>query len=134
MKSASDNDIASSLYLVLKDKSGKEMEKTLKDSVSFLYRRGLLSKSDGILSRLEKIENAKKGIVSAKVSSAKPLAPDKKNKLIEILKRRYSAKEIEMKETEDKSLLSGWKIEANGEIIDASIRGKIKKLQAHLTI
>jgi F0F1-type ATP synthase delta subunit len=67
MTTISNNDIARAIYLVAKDK-GKEPG-VLKEIVSFLSRKRLLTKSPEILARLEKIVNEENGVVVVKVSS-----------------------------------------------------------------
>ncbi len=99
----------------------------------FLAKKGLLRESENILAEAEKIENRKEGKVPAKLFSPHAPSTHLKHELSEMLRKRYSAKEIEWHEFLDPALLGGFRIEAEGEVIDATIKGKIKKLQAYLT-
>ncbi len=134
----SNNDIARAIYLVLKDNhlealppSGGKAGKYDR-IVKFLYRKKLLSKTSFILSQLRKIINQEAGRIIAKVSSAKTLNHQTKIRLENILKKRYSAKEVVLVEIVNEKLLGGLKIEVNNEVIDLSIKNKIEKLQEHL--
>ncbi len=127
------NDIARAIYLVSKDKSRAEQSVIFGKIVKFLFKKRMLSKASGILSRLNVIINKEEGRIVAKVSSAKKLDHQPKTHLEHILKKRYAAKEIFLDENLDEKLLGGLKIRVNDEVIDLSVRNKIKKLQEHLT-
>lgn len=129
----SNKNIAGAIYLVYKGKSAEDQSLISKKVAQFLSKKNLLSKAPDILLHLNKIINEHRGRVAVKVSSAKNINETSNKKLAEILMKRYNAKEIDFEENIDESLLGGFKIEANDEIIDLTIRNKIKKLQAHLT-
>lgn len=132
MATISNNDIAYAIYLISKGKTHSQLVELCKKVVKFLFKRRLLSKADGILMQLEKIINREEGRVAAKITSAKILDHQTKARLEQILKKRYSAKEVMLIESLDEKLLGGLKIEVNNEVIDLSIRNKIEKLQEHL--
>ena len=133
MKATSYNDMAKALYETLEGKSGEELSRSLKSAVKFLYRRGLLSEAREILAKLEKLINEKEGRVTAVVSSPKGFSGESRRALLEMLKKRYSAKEVDLREVLDEKLLGGFRIEAENEVIDTTIKGKINQLQGHLT-
>jgi F-type H+-transporting ATPase subunit delta len=132
MATLSHNDIAKAIYLVSKDKTGSELHNVYASVTKFLARRRLLSKSKDILERLDKIINQEKGRIVVKVSGAKKLKEESKKELNHFLKERYKAKEVVLAEGLDEGLIGGMKIEVNDEIIDLSVKNKIKKLQEHL--
>ncbi len=132
MTTLSNNDIAQAIYLSTKDKTGHQLSLFLGQVVKFLDRKRLLGKTKDILLRLKKITNQEHGIVEAKVSSVTKLQEETKKKIIHALKKRYEAKEVVLIESLDEKLLGGIRIEANDEIIDASIKNKINKLQEYL--
>lgn len=133
MTTISNNNIAHAIYLASKSYSVSEQPIFLEKVVKFLYKKRLLSKVADILSRLNKIIDDHEGRVVAKVSSAKSINETINKELAEILIKRYSAKEINLIENIDEKLLGGFKIEVNDEVIDLTIRNKIRKLQEHLT-
>ena len=53
-------------------------------------------------------------------------------KLEEFIKKKYKAKEVIQIEKVDEKLLGGIKIEIGDDIIDATLRNKIKQLQTYL--
>ena len=133
MTAISNNEIAKAIYLVSKNKTGSEQTAVLSKVVSFLARRHLLGKSGAILTQLGKIANLDTGAVEAKVSSAKSLDEKTKRDLAQILIKRYRAKEVIIKEKIDESMLGGFRVEVNDEVIDLTVKNKIRKLQEYLT-
>ena len=132
MATLSNNDIARAIYLISKDKTNIELHDIDKKVVKFLTRRRLLSKSRDILERLSKIINHENERIIVKISSPKKLKEESKKELTLLLKKRYEAKEVVLVETLDEKLLGGIRIELNDEIIDLTVKNKIKKLQEHL--
>lgn len=130
MATTSNNDIAEAIYFAIKE--SKEPSLVYKKVVDFLVRKRLLSKSKEILARLKKVVNEKEGRMEAKVISKNPLGSDIKKELSEVLIKRYKAKDIYLKECIDEKVVGGFRIEVEDEIIDLSIKNKLKKLQEHL--
>ena len=132
MATLSNNDIARAIYLVSKDKTHTELHDVNKKVVEFLARRQLLSKTPDILERLDKIINYESEKIVVKVSSVRKLKEELKKELIFFLKKRYKVKEIILTEILNEKLLGGVRLEINDEIIDLTVKNKIKKLQEHL--
>lgn len=133
MANISNNDIAEAIYFATKDKQKEELPLVYKKILDFLKHRNLLSKSGDILNKLEKILNLREEKILVKVSSAKMLNTKTKETLIDLLKTRYKAKEVLLEERLDEGLVGGMKLEINDEIIDLTVKDKLKKLQEHLT-
>lgn len=132
MTTLSNNDIARAIYLVSKDKTNTELHDVNSKIINFFARRRLLSKTPDILERLNKIINHEDGRIAVKVLSVAKLKDELKKELIFFLRERYKAKEILLTEILDEKLLGGMRIEVNDEIIDLTVKNKIKKLQEHL--
>lgn len=132
MATLSNNDIAEAIHLVSLGKSGNELNEEIKKIVRFLKDRGLLSKSRDILEKLDGIINKELGKVVVKVYTKDKLRDKLKIELNTFLKERYKAKEIILEERQDERLIGGVRIEIGDEIIDLSVKNKIKKLQEHL--
>ncbi len=132
MTKISTKDIAKALYESTKDKSGAELERTLENAVSLLFKNRLLSKSREILEQLEKIRDKDLGIVNAKITSKRSLGKHTLDEIRKTLKTRYRASEITLRLSEDPALIGGIKIEANDELIDLSLKNKLRQLQVHL--
>jgi F-type H+-transporting ATPase subunit delta len=133
MTAISNNEIARAIFSLSKGKSHSEQLDISKKAVNFLFRKRMLSKSGEILSQLGKIVNQDEGRIIAKVSSVEPLKHQMKTNLEHALKKRYGAEHVVLTESIDPSLIGGLKVEVNNEVIDLSIKNKIKKLQEHLT-
>ena len=133
MTTISHNDIARAIYLVSKDKTGRELHDIYEKIIQFLARRRLLSKSADILEKLNNIINKEKGRITAKVSGAKGINRVEKEELTHFLRKRHKAKEVIFLEKTDEKLLGGIKVEVGDEVIDLTVKNKIKELQEHLT-
>ena len=132
MRTISTNDIARAIYESSKDKHGKELEAHLKKVTEFLAKRRLLAKKDEILRKVEGIANLSLGIVKGKVLTAVELSTHTKNELTHSLKKRYGAKEIKLEEKINEELLGGFRIEVGDEVIDLSLKNKVRQLKEHL--
>ncbi len=133
MATLSNNDIARAIYFSGKGKEGKALQEVLQNTVRFLSRRRLLSKSNAILASLERIENQERGVLVAQVWSKAKLDANTKKELLQILKNRYEGKDFTLIENIDEGLLGGFRIRIGDELIDLSLKNKINKLQEHLT-
>ncbi|MCF7834400.1 MAG: F0F1 ATP synthase subunit delta [Candidatus Pacebacteria bacterium] len=127
------NDIARAIYLSLKGKEGGEFSEALQKVTQFLYKKRLLFKAPIILKNLEKIINKEEQKIVATLQTARSLGNREKDELKEILKNRYTAKEIEFEESIQEDLIGGIRVEAQDELLDNTIKNKIQKLQAYIT-
>ena len=132
MAKISNQDVAAAIYKSLKDKVGSRYKDSLANVVNFLARKRLLSQAPEILRKLERIMDKEKGTLRVELSSARPLGTQVKHDLANMIERRYRAREIIFREEVDESLIGGFKVELNDEIIDLTIKNKIKKLEEHL--
>lgn len=133
MATLSNNDIAHGIYLGTIEKKSQELSLYYKNVVQFLSRKNLLSKSEDILAKLQKIINKEENRIVARVSSVEKITEKNKQHLVSIFKKRYSAQEVTLVENLDKKLLGGMRLEVNDEVIDFSIKNKIGELKEYLT-
>jgi len=131
MATISHHDIARSIYEGAQEHKGNESSYYEK-VVKFLVNRKLISKAPEILLQLKKIVNKEAGVIEVKVSTALRLGATERYELIQELKKRYSAKDVILKEVVDEGLLGGVRVEVGDEVIDLTTRGKILKLQTYL--
>ncbi len=131
MEIFSNNEIAESVYLLIKNKSTKDLEEIIEKIVS-LDRNRISGNAEHLLNHLKKIIYKQEGILEANLFSATPVTAHQKKEIIGELKRRYGATDVVLNELLDQSLLGGFKIEINNQIIDLTIRNKIIKLQEYL--
>lgn len=71
---------------------------------------------------------AAKGIVTAEVTSAKPLTKTQADKLSKVLKAKVGS-DVEIETTVDESLIGGLIVKLGSKMIDTSIRSKLNALQ-----
>ena len=129
----SNNNIAEAIYLAGKEKSHTEQPVFLKNVVEFLVRKKLLSKAPDILARLDKIINDDEGKIVAKVSSVEKMNEATKKEITHSLRERYGSKTVILEENLNEKLIGGYKIEVNDEVIDLSVKNRMKQLQEFLT-
>lgn len=92
-------------------------------------RYGLLG---AIVQRTAELADARLGIKKAVVWSAAELSPRQQAQTQEVLSARYGGK-VEAVFKTDKTLLGGLKITCDGELIDGSLQGKLKKLEQEIS-
>jgi F-type H+-transporting ATPase subunit delta len=128
----SNNKIAQAIFFTLQNKNDSELPSLSRKVVQFLAKRRLLGKVPDILACLKRIMNQHYGILDVKVFSARKLEEEVKNKINNFLQKYYKFEKIQIEEKLDPSLLGGWRLEIDSEVIDLSFRNKLKKLQKHL--
>ncbi|MES2416157.1 MAG: F0F1 ATP synthase subunit delta [Patescibacteria group bacterium] len=132
MSKISINNIAQAIADHTKGKSGADLEMAYKDTLSFLNKKKLLSRSDEILEAIGKIIDKEDGVVRMKVQSAKKIESHEQKELEEDIKNKYGAKEIVSEYIEEKELLGGMKITIGEEVLDTTYRNKLDQLATHL--
>ena len=70
------------------------------------------------------------GVVVADVASARDLSPEARKSITAFLKQSFDADSLALRESVDSSLIGGVVIDAAGERLDASIRGRISQLKS----
>jgi F-type H+-transporting ATPase subunit delta len=132
MEIFSNNEIAESIYLLIKNKSTKDLTEIAEKVVSLDSKR-ISGHGELLLNNLKKIVHKQEGIWEANLYTAAALNAHQKKEIVTELKRRYNATDIILHEILDPSLLGGFKIEIDNQIIDLTIRNKIAELQEYLT-
>ena len=132
MATISINNLARAIYESSHDKEGKELDVVTKKAVSLISKKHLLSKSKEIITQLEKIIDKKEEVVRAKISSKDKIDKKILSEIEDIIKKRYKAKNTVLEFNIDPKLLGGIKIEVGDEIIDTTLKNKIKKLENYL--
>lgn len=132
MATISINNMARAIYDSSQGKEGAELDAVTKNTVDLISKKHLMSRSKEILSSLEKIVDKKDEVVRAKISSR--IKIDKKivDEIEDFIKKRYKAKNTVLEFMVDETLLGGIKIEVGDEIIDTTLKNKIKKLKNYL--
>lgn len=132
MTTISINNIARAIYESSLGKSGAEFDAVTRNAVDLINQKHLISKSKEILALLEKILDKNEEVVRAKISTR--IKIDKKivDEIEDFIKKKYKAKNTVLEFQVDEKLLGGIKIEVGDEIIDATLKSKIQKLENYL--
>lgn len=132
MATISINNIARAIYESSIGKDGAELDVVTKKAVDLISKKHLMSKSKEILNQLEKIVDKHEEVIRAKISSKIKLDKKITDEIDDFIKKRYKAKNTVLEFIIDEKLLGGIKIEVGDEIIDTTLKNKIKKLQNYL--
>lgn len=132
MTTISINNLARAIYESSLHKDGKELDVVTKNAVVLISKKHLLSKSKEILAQLEKIIDKNEEIVRAKISSKEKISKKIVDEIEDFIKKRYKAKNTLLEFVIDPKLLGGIKIEIGDEIIDTTLKNRIKKLENYL--
>lgn len=71
-------------------------------------------------------------IVLAEVTSAKELDEEQKGRIIEKVKTLADARDVELKTSVDPNLIGGVIIKVGSKVIDASLRGQLRRIGVSL--
>ncbi len=126
------NDIAKLVREMTRDKKGKELDEAVKNLVRFLARVRLLSKTSLIFSKLEEIIHNEKHEILVTVKSVAPLKTQEKNHIIDFVNKKYDTENVIINEQIVPDLLGGFRIEIGNDVLDLSLRHRVKKLEAYL--
>lgn len=132
MATISINNIARAIYESSLGKEGAELDVVTKKAIDLISKKHLMSKSKEILTELEKIVDKHEEVIRAKISSKIKLNKKITDEIDDFIKKRYKAKNTVLEFIIDEKLLGGIKIEVGDEIIDTTLKNKIKKLQNYL--
>ncbi len=99
--------------------------------VLLLVQRGRAGLAPVIARQFERIEREREGRVTAQVTSAIPLTDPQKAGLRDQLGRR-TGKIVDLEERVDPSIIGGLIVRVGDELIDASIAGRLRRIQAQL--
>lgn len=116
------------LYDITDGKSEDEISSAISSFVSILKENEDLAIYKEITKRFESLWKEKKSVVEAEVISASDLDESRISDIKEFLKEKYKKKNSIVKIVKDSSVVGGFIIRVEDEVIDASISGKLKRL------
>jgi F-type H+-transporting ATPase subunit delta len=105
--------------------AGEEQKLVMKEVAAFLIDTGRIREIDLLVRDIEG-ELAESGIVVADVLSAYPLADELKKEVGKMV----GAKDLQLRETVDPSVLGGMRINVPGKRYDGTLRHRIAALKA----
>ena len=120
---------AKSLYEATLEKSHSEVDVLVSNFVKILAKNGQMRLKNEILRKFEAVSNMKNGIVVAEVKSREKLSEGMIEKLMGFIKKKYSAKDVVIKNTIDEKIQGGVIVKVGDEIFDASVKGKLGRMR-----
>lgn len=96
--------------------------------LKMMCSKGHLNMLEGLVKEYKLLNREHKGILLANVSSAVALSEEEKERLRQGLKQRFG-KNVELNCTVDPALIGGIRVEADGKVIDGSIRYKLQQIK-----
>jgi ATP synthase F1 delta subunit len=132
MTSLSLKRIVETIYDLTQGKTGAELQGSVTNIVRFLAKKRLLGKAPKILNMLADYTNKKEGVVVVKVTFNKVPTAEKIKELELVLKKRYQVRQVALDVKIDPNVFGGVRIEGVGEVIDLTLKNKLKLLQNHL--
>jgi F-type H+-transporting ATPase subunit delta len=99
--------------------------------VRLLVRRGKLELLGSIANEYQRLLNQRNGVVSALITSARPLSADE-DKAIRARVAAMTGSKVEVATAIDESLIGGLTVRIGDRLIDASVRGRLERLREQL--
>jgi len=110
---------------------GDKLDTQGKNLVKLLSENGRLTLLPEIAVVYEALRANEEGTIEAEMISAYPVSDAQRSKIAAALAKRLG-REVNLKVTEDKSLLGGAIIRAGDMVIDGSVQGKLEKLASNM--
>jgi len=109
-----------------------DLHPLMQNFLSLLVDRGRIPFVTDICSHLRSLLRQQRNIALAEVTSAVPLNDIQKEQLRQKVLALTSASGVELELTVDPSLIGGVAIKIGSQIVDASIRGQLRRLSSRL--
>jgi F-type H+-transporting ATPase subunit delta len=97
-----------------------------------LVARGFFRRAAVVSAETERLLEERRGVARALVESALPLGEADEARLVEALKRRTGAREVRLEKRAAPELGGGFRLRLGDEVIDASVRGMLRKMASGL--
>jgi F-type H+-transporting ATPase subunit delta len=108
------------------------LNQNTKNFINLLIQRSRIDMISLIAQKYSNIINGLENIKLANVKTASPLTSEQEKQIIDHLKLKTGAKDIELFTVIDKTLLGGLKVEISSMIIDVSLKGQLSQLATQL--
>lgn len=117
------------LYDLTDGKPKAEIEKSVADFASYVYKERKLKLADKIIGQFGKIYDRENGIVEAEVVTKEKISAVAEKKAKDYIKNKYHAKTVVLKNIIDPKIKGGMIIRVGDEVIDGSIAGRLAELK-----
>lgn len=120
---------AKTLLELTDGKSEQEVLDIVKKFAEVLKKDGQLKNAKNIIEKFSDLYNKEHGIVYTLIVGRQKVSQDVLEKVNEFVKRKYSAKEVEIENVVDEKIKGGIVIKVGDEVIDASVDAQLKRLK-----
>lgn len=133
MKKISPRKYAVGLYEAVKEKSKDEVDLIIENFLKILLKNNDFSLADKIVAEFSAYFKEQEGIIEAEVVTARKLSAEEEKELSQSIKGQLAAKEIELVNKVDKSILGGLIIRFKDKLFDGSLKNRLEALKINLT-
>lgn len=98
---------------------------------ALLAERGRADRLPDVAAGFQRLLDAKRGIVEARVTSAAPLTADE-TRAVEAWVAKSTGKQVHLSATVDESLIGGLTVRVGDTLMDGSVRGRLERLRSEL--
>lgn len=130
----SNRQYAVSLYEMTRDAKNKDqIKEVIKNFIAFLVKNNNLNKVNGIIEEFNRIWVKETGVIDATVLSATKLDKESLENLEKFAISVSGAKEVIIDNQINKEVLAGFILKVGDQILDGSMKTKIKELKEQLS-
>ncbi len=120
---------AQGLFAALQGQKEAVVKDALRNFVRILDRDQALGRSSEIIDHFQEIWDGEQGLIAAEVTSARPLDKAARNLLVDYLKNKTEAQDIDLSEKIDASLLGGFLLRYGSQVLDGSLQNSLQSLK-----
>ena len=127
------NQYAKTLLELTEGKTEQEVSDIVKKFADILKKDGQIKNAPRIIEKFSEVFNAKHRIVEVIMTTRQKSEDQSIKEVEEFVKKKYDAKEVNIKNIIDEKIKGGIIIKVGNEVIDASVGGQLGKLKKVLS-
>lgn len=120
---------AQTLFELTDGKSEQEISDVVKSFSGQLKKDGQMKNAGKIMEKFSQLYNQAHGIVEAMVITKEALRKDAEGRIENLIKEKYSAKEVIIENKIDEKIRGGIIIRIGNDVMDGSVETQLKKLK-----
>jgi len=120
---------AQTLFELTIDRNNVEVDGIIVRFVAFMKKMGDLKKSRDVITQFNDIYNAKNNIVEVVVTSVRMLDSNTQENVQSFVRKEYGATSVILNNIIDTEIKGGIIVRVGDEVLDGSIRGRLKQLK-----
>lgn len=124
---------AKTLLELTENRTEKEIGPVVVRFAEVLKKNGQLKNAQKIIEKFSELYNDKHGIIEAEIITKTKLGEKDLREVENYIKKKYSAKEVFVKNIIDEKIQGGVIIKIGDEVLDGSISGQLMKLKKALS-